>query len=265
MSFECSQITRISHGVFAIAAMFLAGLCWAGPGGAKEHGGTGVRSAGQTRPAGSIRGKIVFLGKAPAPVKLPMASDPKCREQHRSGFQFQPVVLGGHAELADVFVYVKRGLEGRTFEPPKEVRVILDQKGCWYSPRVTGAMVGQMVAILNSDATIHNVNALPEFNASMPAGVKRIEKVFTRPEVMKRIKCNVHPWMTAYVGILEHSFYGVTDKNGAYAIKGLASGKYLIEAWHERLGVVSKEVVVGTGAAVVDFKFSATASIGTKG
>ncbi|MBI4386782.1 MAG: hypothetical protein HY551_05320, partial [Elusimicrobia bacterium] len=196
--------------------------------------------------APGFRGRVVFAGKIPPARVLPMGSDPICLKQHPKGFIFQPFAVGKTGGLADVFVYVKKGLEGKNFETPKEAAV-LDQKGCWYYPRVIGAMVGQRVELLNSDPTIHNVNALPEFNVSMPPGLKKIEKTFVKPAVMQKLKCNVHPWMTAYVGVLEHPFYAVTDLDGAYEIRGLPPGKYVLEAWHERLGVLTRAVTVDGG------------------
>jgi len=206
---------------------------------------------------GGVKGKVTFDGKAPKADPVKMNADPKCQAQHKEGFTFSPVVLGAKGELKDVFVYVKKGAEGKKFEPSKEPKVILDQKGCWYHPHVLGLMVGEKLEIHNSDPTMHNINAMPEFNAAMPAAVKTMEKTFKKPKVMFKLKCNVHPWMTAYAGILEHPYHAVTGEDGAFEIKGLPPGKYTLEAWHEKLGSQTQEVTVGKDGSSADFKFAA--------
>ena len=212
-------------------------------------------SASAASAAGGVKGKVTFEGKAPKGDAVKMSADAKCLEQHKGGFNFSPVTAGGKGELAEVFVYVKTGLEGKSFDVPKDAKAILDQKGCWYYPHVSGIMVGQKLQILNSDPTMHNVNAQPDFNAAMPAGLKPLEKSFKKAKVMFKIKCNVHPWMTAYVGVLEHPYYSVSGKDGSFEIKGLPPGKYTLEAWHEKLGSQTKEVTVPASGGTADFKF----------
>jgi len=215
--------------------------------------------AAPARAEGGVKGKVVFEGKASKGEAVKMNADPKCLEQHKAGFLFEPIVVGPKGELANAFIYVKQGLEGRKFDAPRESKAILDQRGCWYHPRVSGIMVGQKLEILNSDPTMHNVNAQPEFNAAMPAAVKKLEKAFKKPKVMFKIKCNVHPWMTTYVGVLEHPFYAVSGKDGSFEIKNLPPGKYTLEVWHEKLGSQTREVTVPASGATADFKFSAGA------
>lgn len=205
---------------------------------------------------GGVKGRVTFSGKGGAGKAVKMNADPKCAKQHKSGFSVSLIEAGSKGELANVFVYVKKGLEGKKFSVPSEPKAILDQKGCWYYPRVSGIMVGQKLEILNSDPTMHNVNAQPEFNAAMPPAVKKLEKAFKKPKVMFKLKCNVHPWMTSYIGVLNHPHYAVSGKNGSFEIKGLAPGKYTLEAWHEKLGSQTAEVTVGAAGATADFKFS---------
>lgn len=211
--------------------------------------------------AGSVKGKVVLKGAPPKPGKIMMSADPKCLQQHPKGFLNEDVVVGKDGGLANVFVYIKEGVKG-SFEAPKESKVVFDQKGCWYHPHVFGIQVNQKLEILNSDPTMHNVNAMakksPPFNSSMPPKIKPIEKKFTKPEVMVKIKCNVHPWMTAYAGVLDHPFYAVTDKTGGFEIKGVPSGSYTLVAWHEKYGTATDmKVTVADGKPLTvafDFK-----------
>jgi plastocyanin len=147
-----------------------------------------------------------------------------------------------------VFVYVKDGLGDRVFPVPA-TPVVLDQKSCRYVPHVMGIQVGQTLDILSSDNTLHNVHAMPERNrefnqAHQLAGIKHTH-VFSTKEVMIPFKCDVHKWMNAYIGVLDHPFYAVTGANGTFELKGLPPGMYTIEAWHEKLGTQTQTVTVG--------------------
>ena len=156
--------------------------------------------------------------------------------------------------LANVFVYVKDGLDPKYSFPIPETPVVLDQVGCVYRPRVVGIRVGQPLEALNSDDTLHNVHALPtanvEFNEGQPVKGMRLSRVFDKPEVMMRFKCNVHSWMAAYVGVLPHPYFAVTAADGSFSIPGLPPGTYTIEAWHERFGTQTMQVTVADREAV---------------
>jgi plastocyanin len=143
---------------------------------------------------------------------------------------------------------VKDGLGDRVFPVPASA-VVLDQKGCRYAPHVLGIQVGQTLEILSSDNTLHNVHAMPqqnrEFNmAHQLAGIKHTH-VFSTKEVMIPFKCDVHKWMNAFVGVLDHPFYAVTAGNGRFELKGLPPGTYTVEAWHEKLGTQTQMVTIG--------------------
>jgi len=196
--------------------------------------------------AGSITGVVKFEGKAPAAQTITMDSDPYCEKQPKN--TTENVVVGSDAGLQNVFVYVKDGLGNRAFPVPATA-VVLDQKGCRYAPHVLGIQVGQTLEILSSDNTLHNVHAMPqqnrEFNmAHQLAGIKHTH-VFSTKEVMVPFKCDVHKWMNAYVGVLDHPFYAVTADSGRFELKGLPPGTYTVEAWHEKLGTQSQMVTIG--------------------
>jgi plastocyanin len=161
-----------------------------------------------------------------------------------------------------VFVYVKDGLGDRTFPAP-QTEVVLDQRGCKYMPHVIGAQVGQPVKIINSDATLHNVHAVPkvnpEFNFSQALKGMENVRTFDRPEIMVPFRCDVHGWMAAYVGVVPHPYFAVTAANGSFEIKGLPAGTYTLEAWHETLGVQTATVTVdGTAPGTASFAFKAS-------
>ena len=194
-----------------------------------------------------VTGKITFEGTAPANEKVKMTSDAYCAKQHQTEVSKDEVLVGADKGLANVFVYVKDGVKG-TYPAPA-VNAKIDQNGCTYHPHVFGMVAGQSLDILNSDATLHNIHALPEknepFNLGMPVQGMKYTKKFDKPEVMVKIKCDVHGWMSAYVGVLPHPFFAVSAPDGTFSIKDLPPGTYTIEAWHEKLGAQTQQMTVG--------------------
>lgn len=198
--------------------------------------------------AGSgVTGKVTFEGTPPVPQVLRMDADPVCSSQNPNGLPSEEAVVNPNGTLKNVFVYVKQGVEGQKFEAPKDA-VTFDQRGCRYHPHVFGIMANQPLQIVNSDGTLHNVHALPknskEFNLGMPIQGMKLNQKFTAPEQMVKIKCDVHPWMSAYAGVMEHPFYAVTGEDGMFSLKDLPPGEYTIEAWHEKYGSQTAAVKV---------------------
>lgn len=208
--------------------------------------------------AGTLSGKTAFQGTPPAAAVVKTEADPKCKMMHPGGLSYNQVIVNPDGALKNVFIYVKKGLEGKTFEVPKN-SVIFDQKGCQYSPKVFGIQIGQTLEILNSDDTLHNVHSLsknsPQFNLGMPIKGMKLKKSFAKPEVMVKIKCEVHPWMAAYAGVLDHPFYSVSGDDGSFQIKDLPTGEYVIEAWHEKYGAQEKTVTVAAEDQNLSFDF----------
>ncbi len=208
---------------------------------------------------GSVSGTIKFDGEPPTRRTVKMDADPKCTAANPDG-RLGEVFVVNDGKLQNVFVYVKEGLGDQEFEAPKEP-VHLDQKGCMYSPHVIGVQVGQTVEILNSDDTLHNVHSLAkntkQFNSAMPMKGMKIKKRYQKPEIMAKVKCDVHPWMAAYVGVVAHPFFAVSGADGGFTIADLPAGTYTIEAWHEKMGTRTMEVTVAEGgSATADFSFA---------
>ena len=196
--------------------------------------------------AGRIAGGIRLEGTPPAPQSIRMDSDPYCVKA--GGATTETYATGAGGTLQNVFVYVKDGLGDGRFPVPA-TPVVLDQKGCVYTPRVLGIQVGQTLEIASSDNTLHNIHAVPqqnrEFNkASQMAGIRHTH-VFSTKEVMVPFKCDVHKWMNAYIGVLDHPFFAVSGADGAFELNGLPPGTYTIEAWHEALGTQTQTVTIG--------------------
>lgn len=198
--------------------------------------------------ASTITGKVSFNGEKPAVKTISMDAVPACANQHKGAIPVEDTVVNSNGTLKNVFVYVKSGLPSRQWAVP-QTAVTLDQQGCVYSPRVLGVMTGQELEISNNDPSMHNVHPLPknnkEWNTSQAPKGEKIVKHFDKEEIMIPIKCNVHPWMRAYVGVVAHPFFAVTDDDGSFTLKGLPPGDYTLEAWHEKLGTQEVHVIVG--------------------
>ena len=200
--------------------------------------------------AASVTGTITFDGKAPTLRPLGMEAEPVCHKMH-SGKPVpnEMLALGSGNTMGNIMVWVSKGLPaGKTWPAPK-TPVVLDQKGCQYVPHMMGIMVGQAYRILNSDGILHNIHTLPKinpaFNRGQPATVKEMTTTFPKSEAIFQVKCDVHPWMSAYIGVYTHPFFSMTGTDGKYTISGLDAGTYEITAWHERLGTQTASITVG--------------------
>ena len=199
--------------------------------------------------AGEVTGVVALDGAAPKNAPIRMNADPICVREVKDAQFMETFEVGGDGKsLANVFVYVKDGLGNYIYDTPTEPARI-DQEGCRYHPHVFGMRVGQPLEILNSDPTLHNIHATPkvnsEFNTGQPIEGMKTTHTFDKPEVMVPFKCDVHGWMNAYVGVLEHPYFAVTDRDGKFSLKTLPAGTYTIEAWHERLGAQQQMVKIG--------------------
>jgi plastocyanin len=232
-------------------------------------GGTAYTPTGKE---GSVTGAIAYTGTPPAPKKIDTSADPACGSKNPNLTTEDNVVTDG--KLANVFVYIKDGAtaDGKkitefTFPTPT-TSITLDQNGCHYRPHVLGAMVNQDIQITNSDPTTHNIHftpkSNPDWNQSQPNGAPPLMHKLTRSEVLVPVKCNQHPWMKAYIGVLKHPFYAVSAENGSYTIKGVPPGTYTVVAWHEG-GAAGTEktmsvTVPASGSATADFAFGEAAA-----
>jgi len=252
--------------VVTVAAAFALTACGGGSSdsGSSAESQPSAQPAAQAKPAtATITGVVKYAGAAPTPARIKMGADPYCVSQHDGPVFDSSLIVDSEGNVENVFVYVKAGTEGQTFPTP-ETPVVFDQKSCEYNPHIFGIMPDQPLEIINSDATLHNVHATPknsaEFNVGMPTQGMKITKKFKNPEVMVHIKCEVHPWMSAYAGVVDNPYFAVAGKGGAFTLPKLPAGTYTLEAWHETLGTQTVQVTVGDGETkAVEFDFPAGA------
>ena len=208
--------------------------------------------------AGVISGVVRYSGPKPRPKAIDMSGDPACVEAHHGRAVDESLVTGAKGGLANAFVYIKTGLEGKQFEVPSEP-VDIDQRGCAFSPRVLGVEAGQALRITNSDPVTHNIHPLAavnrEWNHSQGQGEPPLLRRFPRPEVMIPVKCNIHSWMRAYIGVVAHPYFAVTAADGSFQIRNVPPGDYALEVWHEALGTEDRNLTV-TPSGKIDADFT---------
>ena len=214
--------------------------------------------------AGEVTGVVKLDGTPPRMKTISIAAEPSCAKARTTPLTSEEVVTGDGGALANVVVYVKSGLDGYSFPTPA-TPAKFEQQGCQYHPHVLGLQVGQNVQVTNDDQTTHNIHPIPmdnrEWNESQPPGAAPIEKSFAREEIAIPVKCNVHPWMKAYMAVLPNPYFQVTDKDGKFDLKNLPPGTYTIVAWHELYKTDPQTITIGPKESKsVNFTFKATAS-----
>jgi plastocyanin len=200
----------------------------------------------------TVSGKVTFDGTPPVMKVLDMSAVPACTEAHKTPAKSEELIVGSDKGVKNAFVWIKSGLPAdKTWAVPTG-SVEITQDGCMYSPHVLGVMAGQNLSIKNADKTNHNIHPMPkinpEFNQSQPPGAGDIAHMFAREEVLVPVKCNIHPWMRAYIGVVSHPFFAVTGDDGSYSIKGLPPGTYTIEVVHEHWADQPQDQTITVGA-----------------
>jgi plastocyanin len=212
---------------------------------------------------GQITGTVKLDGTAPKAKTIDMSKEPTCAQVHASKPAItESVMTGPTGGLENVVVYISEGYTGS--EPAPSQPVKLEQKGCVYVPHVVAVGVGQKLEIINSDQTSHNIHPMPktgggnpEWNKSQLGGAAPIEVTYTSEEVAVPVKCNVHPWMRAYIAVIKTP-HDVTGENGSFKLDNIPPGTYTLTAWQETYGTQTAKVTVAPGKpANVDFTFKA--------
>ncbi len=198
----------------------------------------------------SIKGKVVLDGKPPEQKDIDMSTVKECASQHSDPVQEENFVVDDKGDLKNVVVYITAGLTQTSFTPPDQA-VIIDQQGCMYHPHVTAVMTGQPIKIRNSDGFLHNVHSIstdnPPFNMGQPSkdDGKPIDPLKAAEKI--HIKCDVHPWMSAWIVAVDNPYFAVSGDDGSFSISDLPPGDYTLTAWQEQLGTKEIPIKVEAG------------------
>ncbi|MFM8269885.1 MAG: urate hydroxylase PuuD, partial [Pseudomonadota bacterium] len=205
---------------------------------------------------GTISGTVRFTGSVPAPKKISIT--PECASTLGKSFLSQEVQVQG-GRLQNAFVWISEGLEGKKFATPAE-EIIVDQRGCRYEPRVMGVQVGQPITFLNSDPFLHNIHSMAKnneaFNLSLTNKNQKITRKLQKEEIMFRSKCDLHPWMSGFIGVVSHPYFAVSNETGEVILPKVPAGTYTLSVWHETLGIKNQKIEIGPQKNTdVDFIF----------
>jgi plastocyanin len=225
---------------------------------------SGLVAACQLATAGDITGTITLKGTPPKEKDItPLKEDATCGKFHTDMPTTHFYMVGAKGELADVVVSLQ-GASGKS-TGASAAPAVMDQKGCEYIPQILAVQTDQKIQVKNSDPVLHNIHDLPnpdsgnkEQNmAQMPNGPE-LSFTFSKPEDFLKFKCDVHPWMFAWVSVFDHPYFAVSAKDGTFKISNVPAGKYTLKAAHRKAGVVTQEVEVKEGApAKVDLTLEA--------
>ncbi len=213
--------------------------------------------------AGIVKGTVKVKGAVPKPTHIDMSQDPKCAQAHAGSGATEDIVADSSGDLQNVVVYVSAGLPSDAKYDVPQTPVVLEQKGCTYTPHVVALRANQELKVVNADSTTHNIHPSPnnnrELNQSQAPGAP-LSMTFAREEISIPVKCNIHPWMRSYFAVFKHPFFAVTGKDGSFEIRNLPPGSYTITAWQEKLGTSFQKITVGDGETkTLEFVFKTEA------
>ncbi|MEO1997562.1 MAG: carboxypeptidase regulatory-like domain-containing protein [Planctomycetaceae bacterium] len=207
----------------------------------------------------TVAGVVKFSGPIPRRRPVDMSGKLECARLHSEPILDESVIVNSNQTLKNTFVWIRRGLEQWQFEAPSKP-ILLVQRGCRFEPHITGAQIGQPIEISNGDSCPHNVHAIPRrnpgFNVTQAAQGAQDTFRFERADVLVTIKCDIHGWMSTYVGVVPHPFFAISDDSGAFRLPALPAGQYTVEATHEVLGSQRRKLTITENQTVsVEFTF----------
>jgi plastocyanin len=214
--------------------------------------------------AGSITGTVQLDGTPPKMKVINMAAEAACAKEHSTPALTQDVLTGKDGALENAVVYLKGDFSQYKFDSPQSP-VSITQKGCMYDPHVLALETGQSLQVVNADPVAHNIHPVPkdnrEWNESQPPGATPIDRSFAHEEIAIPVKCNIHPWMKAYIAVFGNPYFEVTGKDGAFDLKNVPPGNYTLIAWHELYGTREQAVTLGPKESkTLHISFNATSA-----
>lgn len=214
---------------------------------------------------GTIKGRFVLKGTAPAPAKIKADKDVAVCAKHP--LVDESIVVGKGGELANVFIYSREKdlAVHPDYEKSAKDTVELDNKFCRYNPHCAVVRTSQTLMLKNTDAVAHNVKGDPfkngSFNILIPPNGE-VPKNFTLSETLPAaVGCNIHPWMAGFVLIREDPYMAVTGADGTFEIKNVPVGEVEFQLWQEKAGYLDGALVQGKAAKKGRVKLNVKAGV----
>ncbi len=223
--------------------------------------GFGARVMARASDTGGISGTVHFQGKAPVLRPIAMDKDPVCAREQSGTVLSEDGRVNANGTLPNAFVYISKGTGNLSGHVPAS-SATLTQRGCIFQPHVLGIMVGQTLQVVTEDPTTHNIHISAttgnrDWNVTQQPGTPSVMTKFSHPVIMVPVRCNIHPWMAAYIGVVSNPYYAVTGDDGSFSIKNVPPGDYTLSVWTATFGIQERSVTVGAGeSATVDFTFT---------
>jgi hypothetical protein len=202
-------------------------------------------------PVGVITGKVQYVGDPFTPEKFEVSGDSTCVELTKDNLPVrEDVIENPDGTLKNVVVWVESGWpDGYKPKSAPKGTAVLTQEKCHFYPHVLAVQKGQPVQLNNEDPTLSNVNFQPRNNPRFNRTVlgkddSLVELTFTNPEMGIKVRDAIHPWMNAWIVVLDNPAYDMTGDDGLFEIKGLPQGEYILKAWHEKFGTATVSVLV---------------------
>lgn len=261
-------MSRISLSFLAVCALISPLITGCGSKQASNEASSTATSAAakpvDTATAGDISGTVQLDGTPPKMKVINMAAEPACAKQHSTPATTQDVLVGKDGDLENVVVYLKDDFSQYQFAAP-QAPVTITQKGCMYEPHVLALETGQSLQVVNADPVTHNIHPVPkdnrEWNESQPPGAAPFDQSFAHEEIAIPVKCNIHPWMKAYIAVFSDPYFAVTGKDGSFDLKNVPQGTYTLVAWHELYGPQEQTVTIGPKESkTIQIKFNTSSA-----
>lgn len=201
---------------------------------------TSVAPAGDSQWADLI-GRFIYDGKAPERKKLTVDKDVDCCGKF--DIRDESLVVAPDGGLANVYVYVRsRSIAVcPELEAQVEPRVTLDNRNCIFIPHCLKIWyTKQEFYTVNSDPVAQNVAFEPigdvPCNAVLPVKGDATYRFSRRQLAPVLIKCNYHPWESAYILPRDNPYTEISGADGTFRMAKLPVGPVEFQVWHERIG-----------------------------
>jgi Polysaccharide lyase family 4, domain II len=207
----------------------------------------------------TVSGRVLYTGPLPKPERVPVYRDSKYCGDTVSIDKIQVERASGG--ISDVVISVEGISRGKPFVPEKTV-ISFENHTCQFVPRISVAVVGSVLEILNTDPILHNTHIRVDnrlgrtiINVVQPAGVDVIIKALQIAGFFD-IRCDAHTFMQASMHVFEHPYYALTDKTGRFEMAQVPPGTYRLRMWHESVGARTKTITVPpSGSLTLDLGF----------
>ncbi len=215
---------------------------------------------------GSVSGQIVVNGVIP---QLPNLVEKGAAACVVKAIPNEKIIAGKNGGLKNCFVYLYKQ-DGKPQVHPQlkhsmKEKVKLEAKNCRFAPHCLIVRTDQILNVFSNDIFEHSVHTFPIRNAGvnmiLPVENQHgIDLEFPVAEPLPfSVVCDLHPWMSANLFVVDHPYAVLTDDRGNFTIKMLPAKTVTFRIWHEAYGYIKRN---GERNIKIDIPDGKTASMG---